>query len=69
MGRERTKLQPEKNRESEDGARRGRHIRKHTNLSASSEERIKWNNSHVEAKILLLLEEVVQDVFPHKVWV
>lgn len=30
---------------------------------------IKGNNSHVKAQILLLLEEIVQDVLSHKVWV
>lgn len=35
----------------------------------SSEDRIKRNNSHVKAQVLLLLKEVVQDVLPDKVWV
>lgn len=35
----------------------------------SSEDQIKWNNSHVKAQVLLLLKEVVQDVLPDKVWV
>jgi len=30
---------------------------------------IKGNNSHVKAKILFLLKEIVQDVLSHKVWV
>ena len=30
---------------------------------------LKTNHSQVEAKILLLLKEVVQDILPDKVWV
>ena len=41
----------------------------HTPRCVSSEDRIKQNNSHVKAQVLLLLKEVVQDVLPDKVWV
>lgn len=50
--------------ESEDRVRRGRHLG-----VLSSEDRNKRNNSHVEAQVLLLLKEVVQDVLSDKVWV
>lgn len=36
---------------------------------ASSEDKLKQNNSHVKAQVLLLLKEVVQDVLSDKVWV
>lgn len=32
-------------------------------------DKIKRNNSHVKAQVLLLLKEVVQDEFSDKVWV
>lgn len=35
----------------------------------SSEDQLRWNNSHVKAQVLLLLKEVVQDVLSDKVWV
>lgn len=39
----------------------------HSPRCESPEDQIKQNNSHVEAQVLLLLKEVVQDVLPDKV--
>lgn len=36
-------------------------------LSMSTVDRLKQNNSHIEAQVLLLLKEVVQDVLSDKV--
>lgn len=35
----------------------------------SPEDRIRGNNSHVKAQVLLLLKEVVQDELPDEIWV